>query len=79
MLRLDLYGDTYSLTEWRCAAFVWMLLVATGLVLIIARIALGSFQRAFRRPTRSAASDAQSSACKRFAHGCSKRGTNFPR
>jgi hypothetical protein len=40
MLRLDLYVDVYSLTEWRCAAFVWMLLVAAGLVLIVARIAL---------------------------------------
>jgi hypothetical protein len=40
MLRLDLYVDAYSLTAWRCAAFVWMLLVAAGLVLIVARIAL---------------------------------------
>jgi hypothetical protein len=40
MLRLDLYVDAYSLTGWRCAAFVWMLLVAIGLVLIVARIAL---------------------------------------
>jgi hypothetical protein len=40
MLRLDLYVDVYSLTELRCAAFVWMLLVAAGLVLIVARIAL---------------------------------------
>jgi hypothetical protein len=40
-LRLDLYVDAYSLTEWRCAAFVWMLLVAVGLVLIMTRIALG--------------------------------------
>jgi hypothetical protein len=40
MLRLDLYVDVYSLTRWRCAAFVWMLLVAAGLVLIVARIAL---------------------------------------
>jgi hypothetical protein len=41
MLRLDLYVDVYLLTEWRCAAFVWMLLVAVGLVLISARIVLG--------------------------------------
>jgi Domain of unknown function (DUF4173) len=41
ILRLDLYVDAYSLTEWRCAAFVWMLLVAVGLVLISARITLG--------------------------------------
>jgi hypothetical protein len=41
MLRLSLYVDVYTLTEWRCAAFVWMLLVAAGLVLIVARIALG--------------------------------------
>jgi len=40
MLRLDLYVDVYSLTYWRVAAFLWMALVATGLVLIIARIAL---------------------------------------
>jgi Domain of unknown function (DUF4153) len=40
MLRLDLYVDVYSLTGWRCAAFVWMLLVAAGLLLIVARIAL---------------------------------------
>ena len=37
ILRLDLYVDVYSLTGWRCAAFVWMLLVAAGLVLIVAR------------------------------------------
>ena len=41
MLRLDLYVQTYSLTYLRVAAFVWMLLVAIGLALIIARIALG--------------------------------------
>jgi len=41
MLRLDLYVAAYSLTYWRVAAFVWMLLVASGLVLILARIALG--------------------------------------
>src|SRR5262249_31012904 len=40
MLRLDLYVQVYSLTYWRIAAFVWMLLVAAGLVLIVARIAL---------------------------------------
>jgi uncharacterized protein DUF4153 len=40
MLRLGLYVDIYSLTGWRCAAFIWMLLVAVGLVLIVARIAL---------------------------------------
>jgi hypothetical protein len=40
MLRLDLYVEAYSLTGWRCAAFIWMLLVAIGLVLIVARIAL---------------------------------------
>lgn len=40
ILRLDLYVDVYSLTELRCAAFIWMLLVAIGLVLIMARIAL---------------------------------------
>ncbi|MBR0754831.1 DUF4173 domain-containing protein [Bradyrhizobium jicamae] len=40
MLRLDLYVQTYLLTYWRIAAFVWMLLVAVGLALILARIAL---------------------------------------
>jgi hypothetical protein len=40
MLRLDLYVQIYSLTYWRVAAFIWMLLVAAGLVLIVARIAL---------------------------------------
>jgi Domain of unknown function (DUF4173) len=40
ILRLDLYVQIYLLTYWRIAAFIWMLLVATGLVLIVARIAL---------------------------------------
>src|SRR5712691_2990477 len=40
ILRLDLYVQTYLLTCWRIAAFIWMLLVATGLLLIVARIAL---------------------------------------
>src|SRR4051812_17245680 len=40
MLRLDLYVQIYSLTWWRVAAFIWMLLVAAGLILIVARIAL---------------------------------------
>ena len=40
MLRLQLYVETYLLTYWRIAAFVWMLLVSFGLFLIIARIAL---------------------------------------
>lgn len=39
MLRLKIYVDTYSLTYWRSAAFIWMFLVATGLVLIVFRIA----------------------------------------
>lgn len=39
MLRLDLYVDVYALTHWRLAAFVWMGVVATGLVLICLRIA----------------------------------------
>jgi Domain of unknown function (DUF4173) len=38
--RLHLYVETYELTSWRVAALVWMLLVAIGLVLIVARIAL---------------------------------------
>lgn len=40
MLRLDLYVEVYSLTGLRTAAFIWMLLVAIGLVLIVARILL---------------------------------------
>ena len=40
MLRLDLYVGIYALTYLRVAAFIWMGLVATGLALIIARIAL---------------------------------------
>ncbi|MBZ9796945.1 DUF4173 domain-containing protein [Mesorhizobium sp. ES1-4] len=41
ILRLDLYVGIYALTYWRIATFVWMGLVAAGLALIIARIALG--------------------------------------
>ncbi len=41
ILRLDLYVDAYSLTELRLAAGIWMVLVACGLVLIVAKIALG--------------------------------------
>jgi hypothetical protein len=40
ILRLDLYVQIYSLTYWRVAALIWMLLVAIGLVLMVARIAL---------------------------------------
>jgi hypothetical protein len=40
ILRLRLYVETYLLTTMRIAAFVWMLLVAVGLVLIVARIIL---------------------------------------
>ncbi|MBN9459501.1 MAG: DUF4173 domain-containing protein [Bosea sp.] len=36
--RLDLYVEAFYLTELRVAAFIWMLLVATGLVLIIIQI-----------------------------------------
>ena len=32
-------SQIYSLTYWRVAAFIWMLLVAAGLILIVARIA----------------------------------------
>ena len=39
ILRLKLYVETYLLTYWRITAFVWMLLVALGLVFIVARIA----------------------------------------
>ncbi|KRQ94776.1 hypothetical protein CQ12_04425 [Bradyrhizobium jicamae] len=40
ILRLDLYVQIYLLTWWRIAAFIWMILVAFGLVLIVARIIL---------------------------------------
>ena len=40
ILRLDLYVQIYLLTWWRVAAFIWMLLVMAGLLLIVARIAL---------------------------------------
>lgn len=45
ILRLDLYVAVYSLTYWRVAAFIWMALVACGLVLIVARILLGRSNR----------------------------------
>lgn len=38
--RLHLYIEIYLLTYWRIAAFIWMLLVAIGLALILARIVL---------------------------------------
>jgi len=40
ILRLHLYVQIYLLTYWRIAAFIWMLVVALGLVLIVTRIAL---------------------------------------
>ncbi|MBR0961231.1 DUF4153 domain-containing protein [Bradyrhizobium japonicum] len=40
ILRLDLYVGIYMLTYWRIAAFIWMGLVAMGLILIVARIVL---------------------------------------
>ncbi|MCA6117898.1 DUF4173 domain-containing protein [Bradyrhizobium sp. WSM 1738] len=40
ILRLDLYVQVYLLTWWRVAAFIWMILVALGLMLIVARIVL---------------------------------------
>lgn len=40
ILRLDLYVQIYLLTWWRVAAFIWMLLVMFGLLLIVARIAM---------------------------------------
>jgi hypothetical protein len=45
ILRLDLYVEVYSLTYWRVAAFIWMLLVAVGLVLIVARMMLDRSNR----------------------------------
>ena len=40
ILRLDRYVEAYSLTYWRVAAFIWMGLVALGLVLILLRLVL---------------------------------------
>jgi hypothetical protein len=40
ILRLDLYVAAYSLTCLRLAAFIWMVLVAIGLLLILIQIAL---------------------------------------
>ncbi|MGI9356656.1 MAG: DUF4153 domain-containing protein [Rhizobiaceae bacterium] len=40
VLRLDLYIAAYALTYWRAAAFIWMGLVASGLLLIVARFLL---------------------------------------
>lgn len=45
ILRLDLYVDIYMLTYWRIAAFIWMGLVALGLILILARIVLNRSNR----------------------------------
>ncbi|WP_315836128.1 DUF4173 domain-containing protein [Bradyrhizobium prioriisuperbiae] len=45
MLRLDLYVEIYALTYWRVAAFIWMGLVAIGLVLIVARMAFDQSNR----------------------------------
>ena len=45
ILRLDLYVEVYSLTCWRVAAFIWMVLVALGLLLIVTRIATGRSNR----------------------------------
>ena len=39
MWRLNLYIEVFSLTNLRVAAFIWMFLVAGGLILIVARIA----------------------------------------
>jgi hypothetical protein len=41
IFRLTDYVETFALTELRVAAFIWMGLVATGIVLIECRIALG--------------------------------------
>ncbi|MDZ5650524.1 DUF4173 domain-containing protein [Nitrospirillum sp. BR 11828] len=45
MLRLAGYVHAYSLTVLRLAAFLWMALVAVGLVLILVRMALGRSNR----------------------------------
>ncbi len=38
ILRLDLYVDAYGLTHLRFAAFIWMIVVALGLVLLVLQI-----------------------------------------
>ena len=38
ILRLDLYVDVYGLTELRFAAFIWMIVVALGLVVLVLQI-----------------------------------------
>jgi hypothetical protein len=40
IMRLNLYVEIYLLTYWRVAAFIWMAIVAVGLILIVARIVL---------------------------------------
>jgi hypothetical protein len=45
ILRLDLYVNAFALTYWRVAAFIWMALVATGLILILIRISTGRSNR----------------------------------
>jgi hypothetical protein len=40
IMRLNLYVETYLLTYWRVAAFIWMAIVAAGLILIVMRIVL---------------------------------------
>ncbi len=40
ILRLNLYVEIYYLTQLRVAAFIWMGLIASGLVLILARVFL---------------------------------------
>lgn len=40
IMRLNLYVEVYLLTYWRVAAFVWMAIVAIGLILIVTRIVL---------------------------------------
>jgi len=47
MRRLKSYVDAYSLTEWRVAAWVWMLLVILGLGLLMLRISRGWSNRKF--------------------------------
>lgn len=47
MRRLKSYVDAYSLTEWRVAAWVWMLLVILGLGLLILRISRDWSNRKF--------------------------------
>ena len=63
ILRLDLYVAAYSLTLLRAYAFVWMLLVAAGLALIVLRIAFSRSNAWLVRANLAAATIALYASC----------------